>query len=289
MMNIDNFDFQNSTIIKPPTANFDKVDHRKNVNYTRIVIDSRDRDVSQYPNPNSYVIDLPDDIQDVVAAELHVADLTLAAPLVSMFNNSVIFVIGGVVYNVVIESGNYNNGQNLGAIIAANISVSVPSFAGTFDANTEKFVFSCNDAFYIDFSAITSNLKPYLGRILGFAYGQVVNASAVGGSFVLKSQFKINTSDNTYVVLHVDNLYVNKSTTSIIDKSFALLGSKSDSKYSLKPFRKDLNPPIGKLSRIRLKFNDYYGNLYDFQNHDHRLEIVFESYKVLRKYMSYVD
>ena len=200
------------------------------------------------------------------------------------------FIIGGVQKIITLEPGNYNDGKNLGTAIASFITSSTPSFTGTFNTDTEKFMFSCDVAFSMDLSSITNNLTPYLGRILGFLYGQVVQCTGTG-PFIIKSQFKINTSDNTYVILQTDNFTVNSSTTSIIDKSFALLGPSKNKlcQYSLKPFRKDLNPPIGKLSRIRLKFYDYYGNLYDFQNHDHRLEIIFESYKVLRKYMSYVD
>ena len=133
------------------------------------------------------------------------------------------------------------------------------------------------------------SIERNLARILGFNTVPVVQN--INGLYTLKSTYKINTSDNTYIVLQIDNFPVNHSITPIIDKSFAILGPSQDKlcQYSNKPVRKDLNPPIGKLSRLRLKFSDYYGNLYDFQNYDHRLEIVFESYKVLRKYMSYVD
>lgn len=285
MLNIDKFDFQNSTIIKPPQANFDKNDHRKHVNYTRLIIDSRDRDINQYPNPASYVIDLPDDINDVVAAELHVADITLSAPLVNQYNNTITFNINGTDITVTLEPGNYNAGKNLGTAIANVLANTDPTFTGTFDTDTEKFIFTCANVFNLSMQSIERNLA----RILGFNTVPVVQN--INGLYTLKSTYKINTSDNTYIVLQIDNFPVNHSITPIIDKSFAILGPSQDKlcQYSNKPVRKDLNPPIGKLSRLRLKFSDYYGNLYDFQNYDHRLEIVFESYKVLRKYMSYVD
>ena len=296
LIDLERFDFKNSTIIKPPSTNFDTNDAR-NRKYTRVVIDSRDRDVENYSSPSSYVIQLPDDIQDVCAVELQLADILLKAPIVQQkINDTITFNIDGVPMTITMDSGDYSNGESLAAAIAISVTTMLPFngatvFTGSWNSNTDRFTFTCDVPFTLDLTSIKSTRSPYLAKVLGFMFGKVYTATLVNGVYTLTGEFRKNTDDNRYIILQIDNFSLINSSTSIINKSFALLGKPKSqfSQFVGTAIRKDFNPPISKLTKIRVNFYDYYGNLYDFQNHDHRFELVFESYKQLRKYQSYIS
>lgn len=89
-----------------------------------------------------------------------------------------------------------------------------------------------------------------------------------------------------YVVLNIDPAFVNVSTNNALNKSFALLPSKSTD-LSVPPERgaeKSFRPPVPKFGKIKVSLTDYDGKPYDFQNHEHRIELEFKSIRQKKYY-----
>ena len=92
-------------IIKPPDRNKTHGSISKH-----IVVDSRDRNYTLYPNSNKYRIDLPQELRDVTSIELTLAQIPNTYYNIS--NNNNIFYISETPNNIVsinIPEGQYNN------------------------------------------------------------------------------------------------------------------------------------------------------------------------------------
>jgi hypothetical protein len=103
---------------------------------------------------------------------------------------------------------------------------------------------------------------------------------------ILQPPFRRNFIQDRYIVLRIDRVDLNHSLTTIIDKSFAIINN-SDCKLSndyVSDIIKWFDPALPALKRIKVSFYDYDGNLYDFQNQDHRMELVFGSLKYSRAF-----
>jgi len=274
------YDFSRTAIIKPPfqEPKNAEVGH----SHTRVVIDSRDRDRSLYPTPSQYKIDLESDIQEVTSAELLVKEIPVWANfLINKNNSSLSWSIGlgsEPQQTTILYNGNCATPGDLVALLNE-------SFQGT------GFLF--NMVSRTNQITILNNLGPFtfyfddksdLALILGFPPKTV----ASDGDQLI-STFSLNLLPNKYVILTLDPQFsVNKSKNPVLHNSTALISCNEWKNLTLPPVKKTFNPPINRLTRVDVKMTDYYGNLFDFQNQDHRLEILFESKKHLLKYKSYV-
>lgn len=277
-----NFDYANSSIIKPPFEPLKNINDTKH-KITRVVIDSRDRNTAIFPTPSQYEVELQDDIEEVTAIELCIAQIPMMAYNVSSNNNTL--VINNVQY--VIPVGEYN-----ASTLATTITLELADvrIRVLYNNIRDKFSLHGQDAF-------TLNASGSINKTLGFISKKdyvstsipVSGETYTGYDNLLDAPFRVNFQDNKYLVLHIDQVSVNNSINSVLHKSFAIL-SQEPYKYSYNDaqcsIKKYLNPPIARMQKVRLSFRDYYGNLYDFQNHDHRIELVFESRKHLSKYMA---
>jgi hypothetical protein len=115
-------------------------------------------------------------------------------------------------------------------------------------------------------------------RLLGFGpfnYASVLNSQ--DNSQEVKSAFRKDwTSHKDTVVLSIDGADVNVSVNNTLNRSFAVLGPRC-LEFELQNQDlavKNYNPPVGKLAKLRVRLMDLNGNLYDFQNRDHRLVFV---------------
>jgi hypothetical protein len=85
IINYDSFDFSNSTIIKPQIAS-ENVQYK--LVYTRVVIDSRHRNVDLYPNPASFTIPLNDLLDNIISVELlSAANIPFCDKNINAYNN----------------------------------------------------------------------------------------------------------------------------------------------------------------------------------------------------------
>jgi hypothetical protein len=105
---------------------------------------------------------------------------------------------------------------------------------------------------------------------------------------VIQSPYRKNFDYNKYIYLVIDQFDLNKGNAKPINKSYAAL-TKQYTQLSIndKPkIVKYFSPTIPRLSKLSISFYDRYGNKYDFQNQDHRLEFLFTSFKQKSKYQN---
>jgi hypothetical protein len=94
---------KNAVIPPPETAS-------EIIKFTRIVVDSKDRNKSLNPSANSYEVRLPNEVTDVMSAKLMSADIPLSMYLVNDYFNTLNIVYNTVTYTVVLENGKHIKG-----------------------------------------------------------------------------------------------------------------------------------------------------------------------------------
>lgn len=76
------------------------------------------------------------------------------------------------------------------------------------------------------------------------------------------------------------NAEVLSSVSQAIDRTFAVIPRGPFTDLCINnthdAFEKRWSPPLGRIGKLVMTFTDAYGQLYDFQNQDHRLEFLFE-------------
>lgn len=293
VINYDQFDFKNSTVIKPPRNTFELNKH-----HTIVVIDSRDRDTTVYPTPSDYVIELDEELQDVVSAELVTAKIPFKSYVINTNNNQLTVNSTGVIKTITLEPANYDASSLASALQNDLNNAFLGRGAGwqvQYIPIYDKFKILCSAAFQL--LIVNDETKDYIpktmGKVLGFGRQnyQVTIPGSIG-DYTIVAPYRKNFEDVEYVVLNIDTFTVNYSVNSIVNKSFAIVpNSKNEMNIISNNQRiiKNFNPPVPRLGKIRVSFTDFYGNRYDFQNHDHRIEIVFESFQQKRGYQPYFD
>ena len=274
-----NFDFSKTAIIKPP---FEQATNREISNkFTRVVVDSRDRDLVAYPTPNKYTIYLESEIEEVTSMTFSVIDVPGSVYNITQFNNTIKISKGAA------DSIEYS--LEVGCYTVENLASALTNLTGinvTYSQFTKKLTWTSSDTFIIDFDD-----KKYLSisAILGFVTMQTYTSSEDSNNIsTVSSQFVVNLNQNRYIVLSIDQMNIYSSMNSVLDRTTAMITPNAMIIQPTHPLKKNFNPPIARLVKLNLTFQDYYGNAYDFQNQNHRLEFIFESKKILNRYTSFV-
>lgn len=270
-------DYYKNSVIKPPE---DSLFYEGDTRTTRIVIDSKDRNKTVFPEPNKYENVFDDDINDVISVQLLNISLPLSTYLINKHFNSITLIVGGTEYTAQLAVGNYD-ATELATEIATklNATSSGITFTVTYLSKTDNYSIQGSGAFSIDFSQ-----KNSLGLLLGFKDKLITS----DGTNNITSEFRKNFEYNNYAVMFVDQAEINKNQNNPLNKSFAII-NKDYSKLNISDdpmIIKSFSPPLNKLAKLRFTFYDRYGNLYDFQNQDHHMELLFKSHKQKRKYGS---
>ena len=302
VINYDNFDFEGSSIIKPKIQNFD-AEHSGNNKKISVVIYSNDRNKLVYANPNQYVVELPDELQDVLAVEMVVSNVAFNPYNITSANN-IVYVSdgqGGPIQQVVLEPGKYST-NNICNRLASKLNDLMPGlgFNITYDDVTLKFTVSASGSFAFhnqvleDTSATKIAVYPPKSALTSLGFGCKVYNAAVSSdnnaTYTCISEFACDlNNDNDAVVINVDAMSLNTSTNNVFNKSFAVMyNNNSVYESCTRTIRKAFNPPLARVGRMRLTFLGASGELYDFQNRDHILEFIFEVPKITRRYKAYI-
>jgi hypothetical protein len=272
--------FSDKAVIMPPEAIYD-TDVQKR--YTRVIVDSKDRNTQLFPNPNIYEIALDDDIEDVLTAELININIPFTQYLVNNTYKTFQVIRNSTTYDVVLPIGDYS-ATDLAQVTATTLNAIENIYDVQYSSLTDNFVFKASQPFTIIFPTPIAKL-----------YGYDINkpyASTASGSSpftqIVKAPFRKDFAYNDYIVMTIDQFDINKSTNNQLLKSFALLSPTMNSTQvaSDQQVKKRFSPPLARLHKLRIKFYDRFGNPYDFQNSDHYFQILFESYKQKRKYQN---
>lgn len=266
----------NKSIIKPKTE-IKQEEYEKNQRITRMVIDSRIRDKTLFPNPNSYEIKLDDDINDVVSCKLICMDVPFSTYLINNIHRNINLKIGSTKYVATLTIGDYTK-TALATEIQNSMNSAVGSavFTVTYNTLLDNYRFQGISSFTLDFTN-----TPGMASLLGFN-----TISYDSSSNIIISPYRMNMDYNSYIIMDIDQFDTIKSIDRDLNKSFAILPKQYNNlnisdKYKITKY---FNPIIPKLMKIRVNMYDKYGNPYDFAGLDHRFELSLTSFKQGRKY-----
>ena len=266
----------------PPPSEHSELPSKK----TRLVISSGDRDLSPYPSPSMYTLNFDEPFVDVVSLTLLSASIPLVAYEVSRYNNTMSFSTASEAFDIIIPVGDYASPQEFASTVA-DLMNDVIGTEGTFTvlhvARSDSYTFSSRVPFSLlfdgsDIENVESIKYPMntSARILGF--GPMNYASQSKGILhVIQSEFRRDVSHTQTAIISIDGADVNVSPNQPFNRSYAIIGPAQYLLESSLPDRvmnKNFNPPMGKLARMRISITDIFGNPYDFQNRDHRLEFL---------------
>lgn len=250
----------------------------------RLVVDSRDRNRDLYPTPAEYEVRLDEEVEDVVSAELVRAHVPLSSLLVDATCNVLTLSVGGATWvDVVVPPGDYTAVGLANALEGALNAGPLAGSAVTYDAQRDSYTISCasQPVFAVDAAAPRRGFDGVvymdypansIAQTLGFSVGYHSSTSA--GELV--APFRRNFDLNRSAILFIDGFNVVRAMSSVTNNSFAVLGPRGQDLMGEDDDRpvKYFEPPVPKLARLRVSWKDYRGNRYDFQNQDHRLELV---------------
>jgi hypothetical protein len=260
----------------------------------RLVIDSRDRCKTLFPNPNNYEINLNDDIPQVTNIQLRAYEFPFPSFLINSTNNRLHFNIGGKDLVATIELGDYEAGSELAAAVekAMNDAVSNDIFTVQHVARTDNFEFSSTRSFSLIFAGervlhtFNNNYDiayplHSIGRVLGFGtkvYESTTRTTSSPYKNVVRAEYRKNFETANTLVVNIDAFSLNKSTANSVNDSFFIVSKNTpygtcDDTFNAITFQ----PALARLTKVKVRIAEYGGSLYDFQNQDHRMEFLVEA------------
>jgi hypothetical protein len=264
--------------------------YKYNNNYIKthhLVIDSRDRNIDNYPNSFEYSIDLDNIYKDLISIELISANIPKTEYLINSSNNLLHFIEdSGSELIATITPGNYTptslateietqlETSGGGSYTVSADSTTTNKFTITLDSGATTFdlLFDGGNETH-ETQTRTIYKDNSIGPIIGFSRTDVIGITTYTGD----NQYNLNGP--TYILLKIHNLdNLNGVQNKSINKSFAkiILDTnlteykyfKSQSDYIT---RKEFSPPLAKLAQLNISFVNYDNTFYDFGNLEHCL------------------
>ena len=243
-------------VIPPPA------DESTDLQQVRLIIDSRDRDITAYPTSTSYSIALPQDIFQVKEITLKSAWFPFTAYGVNANNNTLVVTLGsgGTPTTLTLPCGDYTHAALASALQAALQTTISMGFTVTYVESSDTLsVLHAAQPFSLDFTGPNS-----ISKQAGFGttapHISIVNPS---GGYMLSSPHRMDLDDyNRFVILTIDQLDNLVSPGNAINRAFGILFKQKMLLGIDQPCIKVLNPPIARLSRMIISVTDRYGNLY---------------------------
>lgn len=278
---------EDKAIITPPKLETKDIPVRR----FRYIIDSRDRNKNIYKNPANYSIKLDESLTDVVSAELVLTDFNFNKYNIHKSNNLLhIRGLDNLVTEYTIPSGIYN-----GETLATALSSLVPSMTVTYDGVSQKLTFVSSVTTELMFKSDTPRMYEYevnvdqyptksVGKMLGF---DIANYS-LEANVPFDAPYMVDLETDNYIIMYMQQAKVYHSKNNHAHNAFAVINKMETSSNGLVMYnnsiKKSFNPPIPNLNSLKFRFCDYNGDLYDFQNKEHRFEIIFTCFKQTRCY-----
>lgn len=270
--------FNKYAVIPPPDT------PTENVKYTRVAIDSKDRQKNLFPSPNAYEIKLNNEVSDVISAKLINADIPMCMHTINQYFDTIRLLLGSSTYDVKLDHGTYNENELVSMITDKFNAVSPNTFQVTYNTVRDGFSFGSTQNFALVFGESDNSLD----ALLGFSKTRynATNTGATPYTYVINSSYRKNFNFNNCIIMYIDQFDSYQSPTNDMDRCFAILPSVynhlsiADNPELIKTF----SPAIPRMNKFIVKFLDRYGNPYDFQNMEHRFEILLTSHKQGRKY-----
>ena len=264
-----------------------------------IIIDSRDRDLSLYPDPSNFVISLPSPIRDVVSMELLNISLPKSQTNITASNNTIQFqesqqdIDDGVFRTASIPNRQYPDIASVMTAVGSAMTSSSTNgvtYSLTSDPSTNRVSINSSGAsgpFQL-YSSGTTYQSGSILRNLGFPF----NPPAVQIGSPSSGSYSYNLSDTNYVCMHLNNISNNIGSNDPLTGSFAQI-TMSDVMYGSYCHLRGadfgrchvrLNPLIPTLSKVHVRFTNRDGSYYDMNNLDNDFSIEVKSKFATRDY-----
>lgn len=281
MLDFNDMDYYQNAVIQPQK---DPIDN--DTFCTRIIVDSRIRNKTLFPNQNSYEITFDDDINDVKNCRLLYIDIPMPQYLINSNFNTVYFSVASTNYEAIIPTGDYT-ASSLATAITTSMNTVVPgTFQVSYMSLLDNYVFNATVPFTLLFNDQSNSLAFLLGFSEKKNYVSISDPSTPSYPNMIEAEYRRNFDYNNYIIMDIEQFDLLKSNDRDLNKSFAMI-PKNYTKMNIwdeQGIIKNFSPMIGRLAKIKIRFYDRYGNPYDFQNMDHRFELLFSSLKKRRKY-----
>lgn len=240
---------------------------------TIIVVDSLDRNLVKYPNPNDYVIRMPSMIRNAETIELISLQLTRTETNVNTGNNTFRLTVDNVAYEIVIPVGEIASGADLATAVQGAIAAVVPNFTVQFINRKLTITNTANLPFSI---SVSENVAKLLGILGTGIRGVGLVESSAGGVLTGTRLVDLNGTDYMIVSINDYNRVVsasNEAHTSFITipmegyavgQRFVINGDEKERKgiYMLSNGQHNI-------FEMRITFKRPDGSLYDFDGVDH--------------------
>lgn len=271
--------FAEHALIPPPKTESKDISTRQH----RVVIDSRDRDMIKYPDPSNYVIDINHDIRDVLSVQLIAYDIPFNNINVTEDNNLFEYLDAiGDLQTIEIPEGEYNDisllTDTINDLFAGPGTLNYPLSVSTSNIQLEL---NTTDATRFLFASDTGYRHRSIAKTLGF---EPVDITASGST---TAKYKYHLEAERYVALFLQAAKLCQTTNPGTHECFAMIPRYVDSEgaQALDTFvRKRFAAPIAALDKIHVRFKTRGGSYYNFENKDHRLELVYTCYRQPKNY-----
>jgi len=290
--------FEEHAIIQPPDFKSVNIPKRK----FKYIIDSRDRNTKRYPNPAKYTLNLDHNINDVIMIQIYLLDIPFNNYNITQYNN--ILHIFNKSLNITDEysiiPGNYTPQtlvEALNNVLVDNNNVGVATI--TYNEITEKITFMANGDIELIFKSPTQKkydddilIDKYMNNSIGKVLGFGIDNYEIGANDELESPYTLNLKADDYMTMYITTAKNYYSINTHAHEAFAVINNQSNGNLNIvseELMKKSYYPALPSMKTFSIKFKDYHGNLYDFQNKDHRFEIIFTCYKQTRSYNEIFD
>jgi len=259
-------------------------------------IDSRDRNIENYPHSNKYVIQLEEEVEDVLSAEMMYASIPIPSYTVHNDNNEFEATFFNQTKRIAIDTGNYTPDQYASELADklrdAFDTPDASSFDVEYNARKDKIVIRCDDMFSLNFMTSTLQSNWSFAKTSGFANKMYHSTRNDLGKFEVKAPFRLNLTNIDYALLNITGFHNYTSTNDALKKTFAVIPDVSSPQTVISEsfhIQKNFNPPMAKLSKISIEFKNRDGKMYDLQNYDHFFVLRLEVYRHSPRYASFID
>ena len=273
-------------LIQQPTDFKKLVDssYKNNNNYIKedyLLIDSRDRNQIDYPDPNNYQIDLTEEYREILSVSLISSNVPKSQYLINTSNNVLNFIdSNSTTYEIKIPIGNYTIGELTTQIQnSMNASGTTDTYVVSFDSKTNKVTISTTGNFQLLFNGGTEKYNDSerniykensIGKLIGFTI------TDLSGSNTYTSQNQYNLNGPTYILLHINELNNLDGIQNSIKNAYAKIPlDTNQNEYKFFKESNDYNvitefsPPLARLSQLNIRFLNYDNTLYDFGGLEH--------------------
>lgn len=269
-----------------------------------MLIDSRDRNYTVYPNSSEFVVELPEVLKNVVNAVLVCAEMPLSYYVFSASRNNTTlkFTVHATPFTATIPDGNYTADQMCAALKLAMDTPSGHNFTVTIDPSSMKLKITTgsNNVFTIDTTGTTKTSDWGIGYYIGLPRNVVVSSSVVSGLNTVVGTNVVSLNPENYLLIDIEELNGLQQTSPITtrvttDPYSGKTISQEDAGSGRKVFAKvtldnnsyqynffdraltyvEIRPQVTKLERLRVSVRFHDGTLVDFNGGEWSMSLEF--------------